>query len=1279
MKNLKKSLCLLLSVIMAFSLLTIIPLRADALSNVKYIDENGEMQTADDVTELTADTGAILHDGWYAVKSDLELSDRINAAGDIHLILCDGATLTAHKGITVAKTYSITNKLTIYAQSKDADEMGALVIDSPDQNQPGIGNTSVAYGHGLITVNGGKLTVTGGEQGAGIGGGANVRSEGITVNGGIINATGGSVVNGDTLSNGGAGIGGGYGAGCDVVINGGSVRATGGAGAAGIGGGYLNDSHPSVTINGGTINASGTTGGAGIGSGRISSAFSYELDSDCIGKITGGDVTATGGVTGAGIGGGGYSKGSVEITGGTVKAHKGANASSSGIGNGVGTTGSTISLSWTDAEKDNYFADNYSGTVTLQKYFTNRDDEIYTPGKITENSMIDGKTIYPCLLAAKKVWEIDSAKTLRPYSVKIALQVYKSPDGNSEKQWITQQTVSLKEDNNWTVDFDDLTTPGTNSKSMLARVRELDEDDKPIEGESVNFTVHNGGKTYKLAYKVTQSVDQQGRLTFTNKLELRKFKIEKKWDIDLEGKDRPENVQMIIQSKNGDKWSEEQIVTLDEDNEWKTEVDYPKYVIEDGDRKEIEYRIRELREESFYNQFMSGIRDLVLGGKETYDEWTDKLRTEANDIYNMLPDDIRSALDDSYESLCSALGVADDKVNELYDKLMEVLEQESSGNRIVHDKEDDDKGEKEETNRVTYNVSSYNSVVSGGEVSNHATTYKVKYETDGDSITVTNQAIQIINMYKHWIKLNVDDEDMPDSAWLVLMVKPSSGAVDNAQSIASAAGVDLGGILDYDFPVIAPLEGGMGPFEILGEAILDIDLGWLDDLFDLPHVGIVKVDEDCKWRSTIVNTKYTCGIPKEYRGAELSGEIIHQIIKYLTDGAVDLPISYNPFSNYITISTKAIPQLRWMSVDDLKNDLSWDKLIELGKTVSQQDLDNFKPQDLIFDKAKLMTNIINIKFDFDVDDDDDDDDDDNTLKGSKIWAGDDESKRPDWIKIHIKDGGEEIAGSPVTLSKSDFSGQFVWSWSLELEEGVSKSSLTVSEEYPSDYANKDSYASTILGTTIVNKWSTDSTNINGKKIWKDNDNAQEKRPDQITVNLLADGEKVDSKTVTAANGWTYVFADKPTYKTDGGNKVKIEYTVTEEEVENYTATYDGYNIINTLDIPDTPEFGKLKITATRPASAKDKEQSFVYTVTGDSVDLTVAIVLGEGETSGSVTVAQLPTGDYEVTEESEWSWRYSPGGSETAAVTADETAEAAFDHTLISNIWLNGYSHRDNG
>ena len=134
----------------------------------------------------------------------------------------------------------------------------------------------------------GSLTATGGDYGAGIGGGYKGNGKNITIKGGTVNATGGD--------NGGAGIGGGdYGSGEDITITGGTVNAAGGLDGAGIGGGWKG-SGKNITIKGGTVNAAGGYGGSGIGGGDYGSGEDI--------TIKGGTVNAAGGYGGAGIGGG---------------------------------------------------------------------------------------------------------------------------------------------------------------------------------------------------------------------------------------------------------------------------------------------------------------------------------------------------------------------------------------------------------------------------------------------------------------------------------------------------------------------------------------------------------------------------------------------------------------------------------------------------------------------------------------------------------------------------------------------------------------------------------------------------------------------------------------------------------------------------------------------------------------------------------------------------------------------------------------------------------------
>ena len=198
-----------------------------------------------------------------------------------------------------------------------------------------------------IIITGSTVTATGGDGGAGIGGGNGGAAENITITGSTVTATGG----GSVLGFGGAGIGGGGDGrnsdsnGKNITITGSTVTAKGGNGSAGIGGGVAGIGE-AITITGSTVTATGGIGAAGIGGGE-------RCDGENI-TITGSRVTATGNSGGAGIGGGERCDGeNITITGSTVTATGdrggagiggGAGESNRGNGNGnnITITGSTV-------------------------------------------------------------------------------------------------------------------------------------------------------------------------------------------------------------------------------------------------------------------------------------------------------------------------------------------------------------------------------------------------------------------------------------------------------------------------------------------------------------------------------------------------------------------------------------------------------------------------------------------------------------------------------------------------------------------------------------------------------------------------------------------------------------------------------------------------------------------------------------------------------------------------------------------------------------------------
>lgn len=136
-------------------------------------------------------------------------------------------------------------------------------IKSCHFNYPGIYVPPVAT---LIIQGDGPLNASGGYTGAGIGGGFNLPCGNIIIQGGTITATGGGLAAGIGSSR-GSGVGNSIDCGT-IEIRGGNVTASGGDNAAGIGTGYLGVQDGRINIYGGTVTATGGKDAAGIGSGR---------------------------------------------------------------------------------------------------------------------------------------------------------------------------------------------------------------------------------------------------------------------------------------------------------------------------------------------------------------------------------------------------------------------------------------------------------------------------------------------------------------------------------------------------------------------------------------------------------------------------------------------------------------------------------------------------------------------------------------------------------------------------------------------------------------------------------------------------------------------------------------------------------------------------------------------------------------------------------------------------------------------------------------------------
>lgn len=296
-----------------------------------YNEEAGEYEELpipDDAVMLTS-SSTTLSSGYYVLRSDLKIDERIVLTGDVHLILCSDLVLLAPKGITVPADGSLTiyssslERTDLYAEAFtstgglcicDAEKPSDVydidfdkLISSVEQYNAGIGGTQ-GMDCGTITIDGGAIKVFGGAEAAAIGSGAQAKCAGVVINGGSVSAW-------KPVDEHGAGIGSGTNGICDfITINGGYVESFGGYGSAGIGAGY-NGACGDITINGGDLYGSGINGGAGIGSGMGKNSSCGDITVND-GRVAGDTVNG-----GAGIGSGKNSIcGTITFHGGKINA-----------------------------------------------------------------------------------------------------------------------------------------------------------------------------------------------------------------------------------------------------------------------------------------------------------------------------------------------------------------------------------------------------------------------------------------------------------------------------------------------------------------------------------------------------------------------------------------------------------------------------------------------------------------------------------------------------------------------------------------------------------------------------------------------------------------------------------------------------------------------------------------------------------------------------------------------------------------------------------------------
>ena len=184
-----------------------------------------------------------------------------------------------------------------------------------------------------------------------------------------------------------------------------------------------------------------------------------------------------------------------------------------------------------------------------------------------------------------------------------------------------------------------------------------------------------------------------------------------------------------------------------------------------------------------------------------------------------------------------------------------------------------------------------------------------------------------------------------------------------------------------------------------------------------------------------------------------------------------------------------------------------------------------------------------------------------SVSGQKTWNDNDnqDGKRPSKITVNLLANGVKVASKKV---KPDATG--TWAYHFDnlnvVDDAGNVIAYTVSED------PVEGYETTIEGTNITNTRTPEVTEVAVKKIWDDADNKDGLRPEKITVRLLADGQEVAVKEITATDNWQASFTDLPVYK----EGKKIAYAITEDPVAGYITNIDGFTVTNRHTPPTTP-------------------------------------------------------------------------------------------------------------
>lgn len=246
------------------------------------------------------------------------------------------------------------------------------------------------------------------------------------------------------------------------------------------------------------------------------------------------------------------------------------------------------------------------------------------------------------------------------------------------------------------------------------------------------------------------------------------------------------------------------------------------------------------------------------------------------------------------------------------------------------------------------------------------------------------------------------------------------------------------------------------------------------------------------------------------------------------------------------------------------------------------------------------------------------------------------------------------------------------SYTLGVTVEPTKNGIGASGEPAEKQENSDTAAINVFKPVIT--WQDSQINAGETANYKDNlVGVQWKRGDQVdsSVTMIGKAPELTYEYTPAENA----------FSTE--QKVNVTVKINETDITDKHVTFEHEDCdftgctFNSAECEFIVHIKSFDLTIKKEGcdEAIDKDQTFIFNVTGPDNYSTQVVIQG----NGSVTIEGLPAGNYTITEDTSWSWRYEPEGDESQTVTAGDvengTATVTFVNKRTEEKWLDGNAY----